>query len=120
MYPRHAVTHGRLRCATCRRLIRTGDTDVCRDPRPHNESAIALLAGERLEGDLLRAALSKEAALIICLPLAAAALLMAGTFGLALATGGQPAEGKSRRLRWNEMGCLARALDSAKPQSSCR
>ena len=54
------------RCATgtCRRLIRTGDADACRDPRPHNESAIALLGGERLEGDLLRAALSKKAALI--------------------------------------------------------
>ena len=73
------------RCATCRRLVHTGGTGACRDPRPHNESAIALLGGERLEGDLLRAALSKKTALISCLPLAAAALLMAGTFGLALA-----------------------------------
>ena len=74
---------------------------ICRDPRPRNESVIAIPTGERLEGDLLRAALSKAAALISCLPLVAAALLalMTGTFGLALAAGGQ-----SRRLRWNEMG----------------
>ena len=77
------------RCATCRRLIRTGDTDVCRDTRPNQESVIAIPTGERLEGDLLRAALSKKAALISCLPLTAAALLVTGTFGLALATGGQ-------------------------------
>ena len=56
------------RCATCRRLIRAGDTDVCRDPRPRNESVIAIPTGERLEGDLLRAALSKAAALISCVP----------------------------------------------------
>ena len=43
------------RCATCRRLTRTGDADACRDPRPQNESALALLAGERLEGYLLGA-----------------------------------------------------------------
>ena len=77
---------------SCRRLIRTGDADACRDPRPHNESALAIPTGERLEGDLLRAALSKKAALISCLPLAAAALLMAGTFGLVLAAGGQGTE----------------------------
>ena len=77
------------RCATCRRLIRTGDNDVCRDTRPNQESVIALLAGERLEGDLLKAALSKAAAQNTFLPLAAAALLMTGTFCLALAAGGQ-------------------------------
>jgi hypothetical protein len=77
------------RCAPCRRLIRTGDTGACRDPRPHNESALAIPTGERLEGDLLSAALSKKAALISCLPLAAAALLMTGTFGLAFAAGGR-------------------------------
>ena len=52
------------RCTTCRRLIRTGDPEACRDPRPHNESALAIPTGERHKGDLLRAALSKEAALI--------------------------------------------------------
>ena len=59
------------RCATYRRLIRTGDTDVCRYTRPNQESVIVLLAGERLEGYLLGAAPTKAAALITFLPLAA-------------------------------------------------
>ena len=41
------------RCATCRRLIRAGDTDVCRDPRPNHESVRALLAGERPAREIL-------------------------------------------------------------------
>ena len=77
------------RCATCRKLICTGDTDVCRGPRPNNKSLTALLAGERLEGDLLGAAPTKAIALISFPPLVAAALLVTGTFRLALAFGGQ-------------------------------
>ena len=77
------------RCATCRRLIRTGDTDVCRYTRPNQESVTALLAGERLEGYLLGVAPTKAAAQNSFVPSLLAALLMTGTFGLALATGGQ-------------------------------
>ena len=47
---------------------------------------------------------TKAAAQIAFLPLAAAALLMTGTFGLALATGGQ---GTGAATAVNEMGCLA-------------
>ena len=54
--------------------------------------------------NLLGASPRKAAALITFLPLAAAALLVTGTFGLALASGGQ---GTGQRLRSNEMGCLA-------------
>ena len=75
------------RYATCRRLIRAGDIDVCKGPRTINKSVTALLAGECLEGDLLGAAPTKAAALITPLPLAAVALLVTGTFGLALASG---------------------------------
>ena len=57
-------------------------------------------------GDLLGAAPTKAAALIAFLPLAAAALFMTCTFGLALAIGaGDRTQGK--RVRSNEIGCLA-------------
>ena len=72
------------RCATCRRLIRTGDTDVCRYTRPNQESVIVLLAGERLEGYLLGAAPTKAAALITFLPLAAGSSVpVAASFAVA-------------------------------------
>ena len=80
------------RCATCRRLIRTGDTDVCRYTRPNQESVTALLAGERLEGYLLGAAPREQAAQISFVRSLLASLLVAGTFRLALAAGGQGTE----------------------------
>ena len=63
------------------------------DTRPNQESVIALLAGERLEGDLLGAALNKEAAQISFVRslLATCSLLVIGTSRLALAAGGQGA-----------------------------
>jgi len=75
------------RCATCRRLIRTGDTDVCRYTRPNQESLTELLAGERLEGYLLGAAPTKAAAQNSFVPSLLAALVGTGTFGLALSSG---------------------------------
>jgi hypothetical protein len=56
--------------------------------------------------DLLGAAPTKAAALITFLALAAAALLVTGTFGLALSSGGQ-GTGRAAAARSNEMGCLA-------------
>ena len=110
------------RCATCRRLIRTGDTGVCRDTRPNQESVIAIPTGERLEGDLLRAALSKKAALISCLPLAVAALVRTGALGLALASGSW-GTGAATAIevdgRFGKVGCTrasrSRAADKLDP-----
>ena len=62
------------------------------DTRPNQESVTTIPTGGRLEGGLLRAALSKKAALISCIPLAAAALLMTGALCLVLAAGGQGAD----------------------------
>ena len=75
------------RCATCRRLIRTGDADVCRDTRPNQESVIAIPTGERLEGYLLGAAPTKAAAQNSFVPSLLAALVGTGTFSLALSSG---------------------------------
>ena len=95
-------------------MIRAGDTNVCRNPRPRNESFIAIPTGERLEGDLLRAALSKAAALISCLPLVAVALLVTGTFGLALVAGqgtGQAAAVQQNGLFGKSVGLSQAAIE---------
>ena len=83
---------------------------------PDRRFVLELLTRRSSTGYLLGASPRKHATLIRVAFLSLTLLLHAAhDWHVPLGAHGR---GQSRRLRWNEMGCLAGALDPAKPQSS--